>query len=55
MKDNRVLTLTTALFCSSVSPVQIIRTADVSEVAIAIGFGRLWQVRLSHLSYQRLS
>lgn len=52
MKDNRVLTLTTALFCSSVSPVQIIRTADVGEVAIAIGF---WQIMASKTKPFKLS
>ncbi len=41
LKDNRVLTLTAAVFCASGNSVQIIRTSDVNDVAIAIGF---WQI-----------
>lgn len=52
MKDNHVLTLTAALFCSSCKAVQIIRTADVSEVAIAIGF---WQLMSSKTKPFKLS
>ncbi|MGN0902268.1 MAG: dihydropteroate synthase, partial [Succinivibrio sp.] len=44
MVDNHVLSLTTALFCASDKSVQFIRTSDVSEVAIAIGF---WEIMAS--------
>ncbi|MGN1280440.1 MAG: dihydropteroate synthase [Succinivibrio sp.] len=52
MRDNHILSLTAALFCSSCKSVQIIRTVDVSEVAIAIGF---WQLMSSKTKPFRLS
>ena len=44
MNENHVLSLTTAIFCAAAKSVQIIRTSEVAEVAIAIGF---WQLMSS--------
>lgn len=52
LKDNRALSLTAAIFCSSAKSVQIVRTNDVSEIAIAIGF---WQIMASKTKPFRLS
>ena len=52
MKDNHVLSLTTALFCAQNKAVQIVRTPDVSDVAIAIGF---WQFMSSKTKPFKLS
>lgn len=52
LKDNHTLALTTAIFCASDKSVQIIRTSDVSEVAIAIGF---WQIMSAKTKPYRLS
>ena len=41
VEENRTLTLTAALFAANSSLVQIIRTTNVSEVAMAVG---LWQL-----------
>ena len=52
LKENRTLSLTAAVFCASDKAVQIIRTTDVSEIAIAIGF---WQVMSAKTKPYRLS
>jgi dihydropteroate synthase len=52
LKENRTLSLTAAVFCASDKAVQIIRTTDVSEIAIAIGF---WQIMSSKTKPYRLS
>ncbi len=52
LKENRTLSLTAAIFCASDKAVQIIRTSEVSEVAIAIGF---WQIMTAKTKPYRLS
>ena len=52
LKENRTLALTTAIFCSSAQSVQIIRTDDVSQIALAIGF---WQIMSNKTKPYRLS
>jgi len=52
LKDNHTLSLTAAIFCASDKAVQIIRTSEVSEIALAIGF---WQVMTAKTKPYRLT
>lgn len=45
LSDNRTLTITAALYCANSSSVQIIRTTNVSDVAIAVGFWQLMSLK----------
>ncbi len=59
LSENKTLSLTASLFCSQVGDVKIIRTADVSDVSMAIGFWQLMTIktrpyRLSKVFVRRL-
>jgi len=59
LSDNKTLSLTASLFCSRINEVKIIRTQDVSDASMAIGFWQLMTIktrpyRLSKVFVRRL-